>query len=302
MRARTTLVAVSLVVGGLVTSASPAAADFHFMKIREVLVRTTGDSNQEFVELQMYSAGQTNLSPGHSLIFYNSAGAPSSTYPIPNDVGNGTNQASVLFATSTTATGGVEPDFTIDPGMLSDTGGSVCFDTIDCMSYGTVTGAPPNTGTPAGVPVAGQSLTRRIDPGCATLLENGDDTDNSSNDFVSTAPSPRNNSTPPTETACGGGGGQQTGDPAVRVLNLKTKTPGNKAVISGRIEPPDPGGKVKLTLFAKSSPFRKVGKKSDTLDGDSRFKKRFKVPSDSARCKLTVKYRGNVEAIKKFKC
>ena len=46
-----------------------------------------------------------------------------------------------------------------------------------------------------------------IAPGCSTLLEPGDATDNSSTDFALTAPSPRNNATAPTEAACGGGGG-----------------------------------------------------------------------------------------------
>ena len=300
------LLLVSALVGaGLTASAQPASAAFHLMKIREVLPGTTLSNSEEYVELQMYSSGQ-NLVATHHLILYSPSGTPTEDFTIPTPVANGGNQRTILFATSPTATGGVTPDFTISAG-LDPMGGAVCFDQIDCMSYGnftgTITDEDGGPGTPAAAPSSGQSLTRRISPGCSTSLEDNDDTNNSVADFETTAPSPRNNSTAPTETACaGGGGGGGQGDPSVSVQNLKAKTPGNKAIISGRIEPADPGGKVKLTLYANGSPMQKVGKKSDTLDGDSRFKKKFAVPSGSTRCKVTVKYNGQEEAKKKFPC
>ena len=49
--------------------------------------------------------------------------------------------------------------------------------------------------------VAGQSLTRSISPGCATLLEETDDTDNSATDLALPTPSPRPFPVAPTETA-----------------------------------------------------------------------------------------------------
>jgi hypothetical protein len=304
--ARVVLIA-TLLAGGVSMTATSARADFHLMKIREVLPGASGNSQEEFVELQMYSSGQTNIS-GHDLILYGPTGSVTETFSITSDVSNGTNQATILFASSTAVVGGQTPDYFIPGDDLSASAGAVCFDDIDCVSYGTFPAGNASDqdggpGTPAAAPPAGQSITRRIDPGCATLLQDSDDTNNSATDFqVTSTPTPRNNSTAPTETACAGGGGGGQGDPNVAVNNLKTKTPGNKAIISGQIVPADPGGKVKLTLFANGSPLRKIAKKADTLDADSKFKKKFRVPSDSTRCKVTVKYNGQEEEKKKFRC
>jgi len=65
------------------------------------------------------------------------------------------------------------------------------------------------------------SLERSIAPGCPTLLEAGDDTDNSSADFTLAAPSPRNNATTPTETACAGPQSPATAPAAATTFNLK---------------------------------------------------------------------------------
>ena len=46
------------------------------------------------------------------------------------------------------------------------------------------------------------ALRRKIGAGCATLLEAGDDTNNSAADFEAVFPSPRPNSVTPTEHAC----------------------------------------------------------------------------------------------------
>ena len=83
---------------------------------------------------------------------------------------------------------------------------------------------------------------------------------------------------------------------------LSTKTPGTKAIITGQIQPPDPGGGVIVTLFAKGSPFKKAGRKIDLLDANSRFKAKIGVPDDAKKCRADIKYEGNVEATKKFSC
>ena len=59
------------------------------------------------------------------------------------------------------------------------------------------------------------ALRRKIGAGCATLLEAGDDTNNSAADFEAVFPGPRPNSVPPTEHACwsGGPGGGSAGAP-----------------------------------------------------------------------------------------
>jgi hypothetical protein len=76
-------------------------------------------------------------------------------------------------------------------------------------NYGTT------AGTPAPALVSGMALGRSIAPGCSTLLEPGDDTNDSATDFSLTTPNPRRNSVTPTEMPCtpGGGGGGPTGYP-----------------------------------------------------------------------------------------
>jgi hypothetical protein len=185
-------------------AAAPASAVFHLMSIREVSAGTSSPG-PEFVELQMYAAGQ-NLVGGHTVTFYGPTGSITGTCGFAGNVPNGQNQRSILVATPSV---GVASDCAISPGgLLASAGGAVCFENIDCVAWGSFSGtvlAP--VGTPAPAIPAGMSLTRSIAAGCATLLEAGDDTDNSAADFALGAPTPRNNSTAPTETACGGGGG-----------------------------------------------------------------------------------------------
>jgi hypothetical protein len=307
MRARPALIILSVVAAGLVAAATPAEANFHFMKVREVFAGTTASADADFVELQMYTSGQDQVQ-NHNLTLYSATGTPT-VFTIPDDVANDQNQSTILIATGAAETQlAFQADFDTMPAALGGAGGAVCFENIDCVSWGTFTGAvlPSAAGTPfpGGIPTD-QSIERKITAGCATLLENGDDTNDSANDFQAVPPDPEPNSQPPNETACGGGGGggvQQGGDPAVTVQGLKTKKPGAKAVITGRIDPPDPGGNVKVTLFAKGSPFTKVGKKKDGLNSESRFKVKIGVPADAKKCKVTVAYRGSIEATKKFKC
>jgi hypothetical protein len=84
--------------------------------------------------------------------------------------------------------------------------------------------------------------------------------------------------------------------------HLKVRTKGGRATISGRIQPPAPGEKVSLTFFANGSPHRKIAKKSDTLNTDSRFRKSFRVPADSTRCRIRVAFQGDAVGKKTFRC
>src|SRR5262249_37902142 len=68
-------------------------------------------------------------------------------------------------------------------------------------NYGTT------AGTPAPALTTGTALRRSIASGCPTLLEAGDDTNDSATDFAVTTPNPRPNSVTPTETSCSPGGG-----------------------------------------------------------------------------------------------
>ncbi|HEX2024904.1 MAG TPA: hypothetical protein VHH92_00760, partial [Actinomycetota bacterium] len=77
---------------------------------------------------------------------------------------------------------------------------------------------------------------------------------------------------------------------------------GTRATITGRIDPPAPGEKVSLTFFANGSPLRKIAKKSATLNDQSRFRKAFRVPTESTRCKVKVRFRGAMVGQKGFRC
>jgi hypothetical protein len=220
--------ALAMAVVGL--SAGPAQAIFHLMKIREV--HEGGGTSADYVELQMYAAGQ-NFVSGHYLVAYDGAGNQfGSPYQFPSNAGNGQNQSTILVADSNPI--GVTPDF-VEPvtNLLVGTGGSVCFlDTlpstgIDCVTWGPTT-MPPTTnpspvGTPAAAMNAGEALERTIAPNCPTLLEDADDTNDSATDFALATPSPRNNATAPTETACGPGSGG-AGGPDTQI----TKKPKDK--------------------------------------------------------------------------
>jgi len=199
------------VLAGLLTSAcagvlaSPASATFHLMKIREVYPGSTASPASQYVELQMWSSGQ-NLVGEHVLRTY-AAGGAATKIVLPHDVPNGANQSTILIATpQAEAQFGVTADAEM-PAGLEPAGGAVCWEEIDCVSWGGFSGtttAP--AGTPAPAMPDGMALRRKITPGCATLLEPEDDTNNSAADFEAVFPAPRPNSVTPTEHACGGGG------------------------------------------------------------------------------------------------
>lgn len=187
--------------------AAPAAtADFHFMKIREVATNV-GPENA-YIELQMYSPGQTNLT-NHDVTFYTATGALSTTFNIPGTVPNGEDQRTILIGDTGVAGRDFAYDVLWDAVSTLGAGGAACFEAVDCVSWGAYTGGTPVGGSPVGTPAAaipnGSSLERSIAPNCSTLLQDADDTDNSAADFFLTTPSPRNNATPPTETPCTGG-------------------------------------------------------------------------------------------------
>ena len=203
--------------------AAPAQASFHLMSIREVATNPAGPDTS-YIELQMYAPGQ-NLVNGHSVSFYTATGSLLASFALTSNVANSDSQRTILIGD--TATAGT-PDFTYD--QLGDAiqtygpGGAACWDTVDCVSWGNFSGAaslPSPTGTPAAAITDGSALVRSITPGCATLLEAGDDTNVSATDFSLAPPAPRNNSVTPIEKACTGGGG---GSPQTKI----TKSPHRK--------------------------------------------------------------------------
>ncbi len=215
--ARRTLIVAVLALGGLGAFAGPAQATFHLMKVSEVMPGTAAAPNAEYVELQMYAPLQ-NFVATHKVTFYGPNSTPTGTCTFASDVANGQNQNTLLIATpAAQAAFSVGSDCAIaDANRLDPAAGAACWDVLDCVAWGSITNTatlPSPVGTPAAAIPDTMSLTRSIAPGCPTLLEATDDTDNSAADFTATGPSPRPNSVAPTEQPCstGGGGGPPGG-------------------------------------------------------------------------------------------
>jgi hypothetical protein len=213
---RKVLLGGALACLALASAPSSASASFHLTKIREV---AGSSSDQAYVELQMYEAGE-NLISGHHLTFWDQDGLVLGM-PVPvGDVTlsganppNAQTQRTVLIGDS----GVAGRDFTVDFNPFFDQtqgsnlvfAGAVCFENIDCVSWGTFTGAAnlPDRSTPFGQPLpVTAALRRSISRGCATLLEASDDTNDNATDFSIQPRSPRPNAAQPTEKSCGGGG------------------------------------------------------------------------------------------------
>jgi hypothetical protein len=204
VRRRTKLSALlAIAAAALMVGAGNAGANFHLTKVREISTGSSTDTS--YVELQAWTAGQNYLG-GHTIKLYNGTSLTHTftfpSVPVPV-VPNGASQSTVLVGDAN-APG--TPDFTESGFVLNAAAGAACFDSVpvDCVSWGTGTSAslPGAAGTPASALSSGMALTRTIAPGCPTLLESGDDSDNSAADFALGSPNPRNNSVTPTETTC----------------------------------------------------------------------------------------------------
>ena len=196
----------------MLLAATPAQASFHLIKVREVYPGT-GDTS--YVELQMYASGQEFLT-GHSLTLYNASGSAINTSSFTSGVASGANQATVLVGdTGVQGAFGLPPDL-VDAGLnIPAAGGAACWNAggipADCVSWGSFSGGAPfqtATGTTAGNPAsasgitAGKAIRRSIAPSCSTMLEQGDDANDSETDFAEVTPSPRNNASTILETPC----------------------------------------------------------------------------------------------------
>jgi len=158
-------------------------------------------------------------------------------------------------------------------------GGAICFEStvfgiVDCVAWGAFTNtASLPVGSPAPAIPDGQSLTRSIAPGCATLLEASDDSDDSATDFAVAAPTPRSNAVAPTETPCTGGGGD-TDPPQTRIR----KAPKGKIdtdTVKVRFKSDEPGSSFECKLDRKPyKPCKSPRKLKDLDDGKHKFKVR----------------------------
>jgi hypothetical protein len=195
----------------LLLIAPAARATFHLIQIREVYPGSAANPAAEYVELQMFASGQ-NLVKGHFVRTYDGGGNETGTSAFSANVTRDANQSTLLLATPQAEEQfGIVADAPLSPaGQLSPAGGAVCWEAIDCVSWGTFGKTPPSpTGSPvvpAGIP-DGMAIRRSIDRSCATALDSSDDTDNSAADFAVASPAPRPNSVVPAEQTCASGGG-----------------------------------------------------------------------------------------------
>lgn len=225
---------LSLVLFGLALAAPSASATFHEVSVREVYPGSGAAPDSEYVELQMWAPGQ-NLVGGHSVVVYNGTGGVAGSATFAGNVSGSANQSTILAATAA-ATGefGVGADVGLAPGLLDPTAGAVCWESLDCVSWGSFSGSLPSPAgspaTPSGIP-DGMALRRTIEPGCPTLLQASDDSNDSATDFSTVFPMPRPNSVAPEEHPCastgntsGGGAGGQDGRSAPQT-KLRRKPP-----------------------------------------------------------------------------
>jgi len=203
---------ILLAVVGLLTGAAafPALADL--MKIVEIFPGTAASPNAQYIVIQMYASGQNQVG-GESITLFDAAGNLTSTVTFPGPVSNGASQDKILIATSEAESFfGLSADLIMPASVLS-AGGKACWaGTVDCVAWGSYSGATTGVGEPyhdiSGL-VSGKAAIRRLDrAGLTTVLDAGDDTDNSYNDFFDGLPAPRNNArilgTTPAST-CGNG-------------------------------------------------------------------------------------------------
>ena len=158
--------ASSLLLAGAVLAAQPARAAFRLAHIAEVNAKAGNDPDNQYVEIVMESAGQTQ--PRNSVL---GAFDCSGTYLgdlliVPDDIENGGNGVRWIMATQN-GTGGIVPDFLIPNGAPAIPGdcGQVCWGApgvippeppdwsrtnldnfVDCVSWGPYTG-PTRTGS-----------------------------------------------------------------------------------------------------------------------------------------------------------
>lgn len=185
---------VAVLLAGLVLPVSSPAV-FHQMKIVEIFPGGTGTlpsppAEAQYVMLQMYAGGQTEVS-GHMVTVYDSAGVATGTFAFAGNLANGDSQDTVLLATTEAETFfSVTADLSLGAGPAFDpSGGKVCFEDIDCVSWGSFSGSPVNpspSGRPFGSPeglIVGHAIVRDISHGNMTQLQDGDDTNDSKDDF-----------------------------------------------------------------------------------------------------------------------
>lgn len=176
------------------------------MNITQVYPGPVAHPESSYVELQMYAPEQ-NFVANHFVTLLDAEGNVIKTLTFAEDLPSPsvTLQTILIGDDGVEAAFGVKPDL-VDPGFkVPAAGGAVCWDTIDCASWGDFTGTTtPSSGVPAdppGIP-DGLALRRFISGGnCGNRLDGADDSNDSEEDFGDGAPSPVSYATVPPESA-----------------------------------------------------------------------------------------------------
>lgn len=204
----------------LVFMSARASATFHLMRIVEIFPGTASASTAQYVMLQMYFAGQ-NLVAGHPLSVFGADGTVLGTFTFAGNVANGAGKATILVATSDTATlFGITPDLTMLP-VLQPAGGAVCWDVINCVAWGSFS-APGSLPPFASV----TTVTDALSPGMA-LHRDLVGTAGSTTDFVLAPPAPKNNAGQTGTLTCVGdcnNSGQVSIDEILNLVNIALGT------------------------------------------------------------------------------
>ena len=207
--------AAPAVLAAVALAAAPAQATFHLKcpsaRSTPARPRTPAASTSS-----CRCTRRDRISSAATILRTYSAAGVTTTTTLPADVKGGANQSTILIAggeTEATFPGIVPDAFLKGVNLLDPAGGAVCWENLDCVSWGSFSGSvlSPAGGNAPAIP-DGNALRRTIAPGCASLLEMGDDHNDSATDFAVVFPNPRPNSAVPAEHACpsggpGGGGG-----------------------------------------------------------------------------------------------
>ena len=154
----------------LLAAATPARATFHIMLIEEIYAGHPADPGAHLVVLQMLLRGQ-NLVGGHPIHTFFPDGTRGPDFgTFTSDVSNVASGTRILMATpEAVKIFGVPADH-VTTGRLPFPSGRVCFAPdptgiagyVDCVAYGSFTGANTGYGTPATALVTGQALRRTV--------------------------------------------------------------------------------------------------------------------------------------------
>jgi len=197
---------VLALIGALAMNPRVSSATFHLMNIVEVFPGTAERPDAQYVMLQAYSAFQ-NLVDQQSVQVFDASGAQVGSFTFMSNVSNSANQATLLIATPDAASlFGVASDLMMTP-VIARTGGKVCYENIDCVSWGDFSGSSVQP-SPSGAPfnadgglTLGMAIRRNL--GSNERLDAVDDSNDSAADFFFAPPVPRNNAgqTAPTPAA-----------------------------------------------------------------------------------------------------